>query len=92
MLASDPDPASVKALESATSDKSWLVRTAALEALAKRNDPVALDAVELSMYDDKDVVQYTAAAAFLQLSNAKQRRAAAKNQRRSPVKRTRKTK
>jgi HEAT repeat protein len=89
MLASDPDPASVKALENATSDKSWLVRAAALEALAKRNDPVALDAVELSMYDDKDEVQYTAAAAFLRLSNAKEQRAAAKSQRRSPAKRTR---
>jgi HEAT repeat protein len=68
MLASDPDPASMKALEDATGDKSWLVRTAALEALAKRQDPAALDTVELSTYDDKDVVQYTAAAAFLRLS------------------------
>lgn len=83
MLASDPDPASIKALEDATSDKSWLVRIAALEALAKRNNPVALDTVELSMYDDKDVVQYTAAASFLRLLAAKEKRPVPKRTMRS---------
>jgi HEAT repeat protein len=78
MLASDSDPASIKALENATSDKSWLVRTAALEALAKRDDPRAMDTVELSMYDDKDVVEYTAAAAFLRLSAVKEGRVASR--------------
>ena len=92
MLALDPDPASIKALENATSDKSWLVRTAALEALAKREDPTALDTVELSMYDDKDVVQYTAAAAFLRLSEAKEKQSAAKRKVRTRARKSSKTK
>jgi HEAT repeat protein len=89
MLAFDPDPASIKALENATSDKSWLVRTAALEALAKREDPGALDTVELSMYDDKEVVQYTAAAAFLRLSDAKEKRSVGKGKVRTPTRKGR---
>lgn len=92
MLALDPDPASIKALEDATSDKSWLVRTAALEALAKRGDPSALDTVELSMYDDKDVVQYTAAAAFLRLSDAKEKPGVGKRKVRSHARKSSNTK
>ena len=68
VLASDPDPASTKALENAAGDKSWIVRAGALEALAKRGDPSALKTVELYTYDEKDVVKYTAAAAYLHLS------------------------
>lgn len=67
VLANDPDPASTKALEKATGDKSWMVRAAALESLAKRGDPRALDTVELYMSDDKEAVKYTAAAATLHL-------------------------
>jgi hypothetical protein len=73
MLAKDPDPASLKALEDAAGDKNWLVRTAALEALARRGDPAALATVELFMYDEKNVVQYTASAAYLNLSQLKER-------------------
>ena len=71
VLASDPDPASTKALENAAGDKSWLVRAAALEALAKRGDPSALTTVDLYMYDEKAVVKYTAAAAYLRLAAIK---------------------
>ena len=39
LLADDPDPKSLEALETAAGDKSWLVRVAALEALAKRKEP-----------------------------------------------------
>jgi HEAT repeat protein len=69
ILASDPDPASTKALENAAGDKSWIVQAAALEALAKRGDPSALKTVELYTYDAKDVVKYTAAAAYLHLTD-----------------------
>jgi HEAT repeat protein len=73
VLASDPDPASTKALENAAGDKSWLVRAAALEALAKRGDPSALSTVDLYTYDEKDVVKYTAAAAYLRLAEIKEK-------------------
>jgi HEAT repeat protein len=68
VLARDPDPATTIALADAAGDKSWLVRTAALEALAIRGDPSVLDTVKLYMSDEKDVVKYTAAATFLRLT------------------------
>jgi len=68
MLADDPDPDSVEALKAATMDKSWLVRVAALEALGKRKDPSLLGKIELSMYDDRSEVRYTAAALVIRLS------------------------
>ena len=71
VLARDPDPATTEALIDATGDKSWIVQTAALEALAKRGDRSALRTVEKYMSDEKDAVKYTAAAAVLRLSAIK---------------------
>jgi hypothetical protein len=68
ILAKDPDPATTKALADAAGDKSWLVRAAALEALARRGDSSALDVVKLYMFDEKDPVKYTAAATVLRLT------------------------
>jgi HEAT repeat protein len=67
VLARDPDPATTTALTDAASDKSWIVQTAALEALAKRGDRSALNTVEKYMADEKGPVRYTAAAAVLRL-------------------------
>ena len=67
VLADDPDPATTKVLEQAAGDKSWLVRAAALGALARRGDLSALHTVELYLLDEKDVVRYTAAASALRL-------------------------
>ena len=67
VLAEDPDPGTTKVLADEAGDKSWIVRTAVLEALAKRGDPSALDTVVLYMLDEKYVVRYTAAAATLRL-------------------------
>jgi len=72
VLIKDPDPATTKALADAVGDKSWVVRAAALEALAERGDPSVLDTVELYMSDDKDDVKYAAAAAVLRLSAIKE--------------------
>ena len=83
VLAYDPDPASTKALENAAGDKSWLVRAAALDALAKRGDPSALSTVDLYMYDEKDVVKYTAAAAYLRLAEIKEKPAISKRRQRA---------
>ena len=74
VLAKDPDPATSKALDQAAGDKNWLVRAAALEALAKRGNPEALDTVARYMSDDKVAVKYTAAAAVLHLTRIKESR------------------
>jgi HEAT repeat protein len=66
-LADDPDPASTKALINAAGDSDWTVRASAIESLAKRADPSALETVELYMYDDKSEVKYNAATATLRL-------------------------
>jgi len=71
VLARDPDPASKEALIDATGDKSWIVQTAAIEALAKRGDRSALSTVEKYMADEKNAVKYTAAAAVLRLTAVK---------------------
>jgi len=71
VLTKDPDPDTTKALADALGDKNWVVRAAALEALTGRGDPSVLDTVELYMFDDKDTVKYTAAAAVLRLSAIK---------------------
>jgi HEAT repeat protein len=68
LLAKDPDPRSEKALIVATTDKSWLVRVAAFDALARRGDSSALAEIQPGLSDEKDVVKFTAAAAVVQLS------------------------
>lgn len=68
LLAKDPDPGTTKALIKAAGDKSWLVRGAALEALARRGDPSAIQTAVLYLYDDKPEVKYTAATAVIRLS------------------------
>ena len=77
-LAHDPDPVTAKALVSATQDKNWLVRVAALEAIAERGDRSLIPKVAPSLDDDKDEVRYTGAACIARLSSlpAKRRIAA----------------
>ena len=71
MLTSDPDYGSYKALLGAAGDKSWIVRAAAIEGLAKRGNPAALQTVTLYMYDERPEVKYAAGAAVVRLSSAK---------------------
>jgi HEAT repeat protein len=68
-LANDPDPESGQALSEAVGDKSWIVRKAALDAVAKRGDPKLLKPVIAAMEDDKEIVMYTAAAAVVHLTD-----------------------
>jgi HEAT repeat protein len=77
-LAHDPDPITAKALVDATQDKNWLVRVAALEAIAERGDRSLIPKVAPSLDDDKDDVRYTGAACVARLSAlpAKRRTAA----------------
>lgn len=72
-LAQDPDPSTTKALTKAAGDKNWLIRAAALEALALRGDSSAAKTAALYLYDDKDEVRYTAAGAVIRLSGSSQK-------------------
>jgi HEAT repeat protein len=76
-LTRDPDSRSVDALvEAASGDRSAMVRQAALEALARRDDPKLLPKIVPSLDDPKDSVRYTASAAIIRLSNLSGRRRA----------------
>jgi len=67
-LAHDPDPATGVALCAAMKDKDWIVRAAAIQALAQRGDPEFESKIELSLFDPNPHVRYTAAAAVIRLS------------------------
>jgi HEAT repeat protein len=69
LLAHDPDPKTGHALvKAALNDKDWIVRAAAVEAVAQRGDPLLEEKIELSLYDVNAHVRYTAAAAVIRLS------------------------
>jgi HEAT repeat protein len=67
-LAHDPDPATGVALAEATRDKDWIVRAAAIEAIAERGDPSLEGKVEFSFFDANVRVRYSAAAAVIRLT------------------------
>jgi len=74
-LAKDPDPKSGQALaDAASGNKSWIVRAAALNALAFRGETSLLPAAEAQLEDPKEEVRYSAAAAVIHLSDLKTRR------------------
>ena len=76
VLAKDPDPKSGQALASAASgNKSWIVRAAALNAIALRGETSLLPAAESGLQDDKEEVRYSAAAAVIRLTDLSVRRA-----------------
>jgi HEAT repeat protein len=69
-LAKDPDPKSGEALsQAALNQKKWLVRAAAFNAIAKRDDPALLHTAIEGLQDDQEEVQYAAAAAVIHLSD-----------------------
>lgn len=69
VLAQDPDPATGRALvKAALNDKDWIVRAAAVEAVALRADPSLEGKIELCLYDANVHVRYTAAAAVISLN------------------------
>jgi HEAT repeat protein len=67
-LAHDPDPATAQALVKATHDKDWIVRAAAIEAIAQRGDASLVRKVQLCYSDKNPKVRYSAAAAVIRLS------------------------
>ena len=70
-LADDPDPQSGEALVRAVSNRSWLVREAALETIAKRADPSLLEKIQVAMSDEQKHVRYTAAATVIRLADVR---------------------
>jgi HEAT repeat protein len=68
-LASDPDPRTDAALVNATHNRNWVVRVAALEAIAQRGDSTAADKIEPLLQDSKLEVKYTAAATIVRLGS-----------------------
>jgi HEAT repeat protein len=54
----------------ATGDKNWMVRAAALEAIAQRGDASLLPHVAAKLSDKNEKVRYSAAAAVIRLSAA----------------------
>lgn len=69
LLAHDPDPQTGAALvKAALNDKDWIVRAAALQAIAERGDPSLEEKIELSLMDVNSHVRYTAAATVIRLS------------------------
>jgi len=73
-LAHDPDPASGVALVEATKDKDWIVRAAAIEAIAQRGDPTLEGKLEFFLFDPNSHVRLTAAAAVIRLSAIERRK------------------
>ena len=79
-LAKDPDPKSGKALAAAAADnKSWIVRAAALNAMALRGETSLLPAAQAQMADSKEEVRYSAAAAVIRLTDLSARKGPAKS-------------
>jgi HEAT repeat protein len=77
-LAKDPDPKSGEALSNtASGNKSWIVRAAALNAIALRGQTSLLPAAESGLQDDKEEVRYSAAAAVIRLTDLSTRPAPA---------------
>jgi HEAT repeat protein len=76
LLAHDPDPASGDALVKATNDKDWIVRAAAIEAIAQRGDASLLPHVVEKFSDKNTKVRFSAAAAVIRLSAIDQRKTA----------------
>lgn len=68
ILANDPDPKSGEALVTAASDKSWIVRAAAIDAIARRGERSLASKIEPQLNDEKDIVKYLAAAAIIHLN------------------------
>lgn len=70
-LATDPDPRVNDALVKQSQSQSWVLRMAAVEAIAKRGNAALAGRIEGLLNDPKDEVRYAAAAAIIHLNNRK---------------------
>ncbi len=74
-LATDPDARTRKLLVGASQSENWVLRVAALEAIAKRGDPSLLPNIKKNLADPKRQVRYTAAATVIHLTDLANARA-----------------
>jgi len=68
-IATDPDARTGKVLIIASQNKNWVLRIAALEAIAKRGDPSLLPGIEPRLSDARREVRFTAAATVIHLND-----------------------
>ena len=68
-LANDPDASTIKVLLAAAQNQNWVLRVAALEAIAKRGDFSLLPSISLGLQDPQREVRDTAAAAIIHLND-----------------------
>jgi len=70
VLATDPAPRTGRLLLTASRNRNWVLRVAALQAIAKRNDPSLMPGVEPLLADAKREVKFAAAATVICLEDA----------------------
>jgi HEAT repeat protein len=68
-LATDPEPRTGKLLLNASKNPNWILRVAALEAIAKRGDASLMPEIEPRISDSKREVRFTAAATVIHLED-----------------------
>ena len=69
VLATDPDPRMNDARMAQSQSHNWVLRMAAVEAIAKRGNPMLAVRIEALLEDPKDEVRYAGAAAIIHLNN-----------------------
>jgi HEAT repeat protein len=75
-LATDPEARSSKLLLTTSQNKNWVLRVAALEAIAKRGDPVLMQGIEPRLSDSRREVRFAAAATLIHLDDLAKAQAA----------------
>jgi HEAT repeat protein len=78
-LATDPEARTGKLLLTVSQNKNWVLRVAALEAIAKRGDPAFLQGIEPRLSDPKREVRLAAAATVIRLDDVAQAKATETN-------------
>ena len=67
MLAEERNPEALKAIRQGLNDKNWTVRAACARVLALAGRTDALKEISELLYDKRDEVEYSAAAAVIRL-------------------------
>ena len=68
-LATDPESRTSKLLLTTSQNPNWVLRVAALEAIAKRGDSALLQGIEPRLSDSRREVRFAAAATIIHLDN-----------------------
>jgi HEAT repeat protein len=69
VLATDPDARTNELLVEVSENQNWVLRVAALEAMAKRENPALVPEIEPGLDDPRREVRYTAAATVIHLTD-----------------------